>query len=327
MGRAGYSGKTEKWLNEEISSEKLKNPNADPIALQEIATKRLEDRSYKWIKGHTPSSSAPPPETQEVIDKIKHYDSLVKTGEFVPSRSEDVLVKATGKKEHPGRTRGVGSFVGNQKVFGKPPSRGPREKMYTAQEMDTLFEEVKKQTRAEMKNVFLEMAKTCGLILPNAFEDEGASNSSPPRQDQTSCHSVDQRDPFVNLKDPISCRLGVHDGNTLIVVAEGTARPWKENIVVHHTPLSPQNVHVSIDKCFNSTAPLPVPWSGFSTVGEAEGSFAQWPKKLVLLSQDDQRASKSRMATEDMNELVCFWSQKCVEANSFDFDSMFNICG
>ncbi|KAK9682108.1 hypothetical protein RND81_10G051000 [Saponaria officinalis] len=171
--------------------------------------------------------------------------------------------------------------------------------------MDTLLEEVKKQIRAEIKNEFLDMVKTCGLILPNAFEDEGASNSSSSRQDQSSGHSVDQRDPFVDLKDPISCRLGVHDGNTLIVVAEGMARPWRENIVVHHTPLSRDNVHVSIDKCLDSTAPLPVPWSEFAIVGEAEGSFVQWPKKWVLLGQDELRSHKKfkrKERSKDTNE-------------------------
>ncbi|KAK9706170.1 hypothetical protein RND81_07G108800 [Saponaria officinalis] len=66
----------EKWLIEEIVSEKSTNPNADPIALQETVTKWLNDRSYKWIKGHTLSSSAPP-ETHEDMKSIIYVNKSI----------------------------------------------------------------------------------------------------------------------------------------------------------------------------------------------------------------------------------------------------------
>ncbi|KAK9683718.1 hypothetical protein RND81_10G160400 [Saponaria officinalis] len=58
--------------------------------------------------------------------------------------------------------------------------------------------------------------------------------------------------------------------------------------MVHNTPLSPQNVRVSIDKVLESAAPLHVPWGGFERIGEVDGSFAQWPKTLVLLGPDEE---------------------------------------
>ena len=38
-------------------------------------------------------------------------------GSFVPDRENDILTKALGKKEHPGRTRGIGSKVPWKKGF------------------------------------------------------------------------------------------------------------------------------------------------------------------------------------------------------------------
>ncbi|KAK9750280.1 hypothetical protein RND81_02G183900 [Saponaria officinalis] len=217
---------------------------------------------------------------------------MEKTGEFIPSRLEDALVKAIGKPEHPGRTRGVGSFVGLQTYFGKPTSRGPRGKFYSADGLILLKEEVKKETMDEMKVImheqFAELMKACGVKMPLDFEfNMKASHLSSQRDTKSSCHSVELNDPFIELLDPAPCWLTVLESENIIVVAEGTAWPWVEGQMVHNTPLSPQNVRVSIDKVLESAAPLPVPWGGFERIGEVDGSFAQWPKTLVLLGPDE----------------------------------------
>ncbi|KAK9675834.1 hypothetical protein RND81_11G034800 [Saponaria officinalis] len=293
MGRAGYVGKTKQWFKEELEQETLSNPDADPIQSQDAVASRLADRSYTWIKAHTPATSNPPPQTQKVIDDIKHWSEMEKTGEFIPSRLEDALVKAIGKPEHPGRTRGVGSFVGLQTYFGKPTSRGPRGKLYSADGLILLKEEVKKETMDEMKVImheqFAELMKACGVKMPLDFEfNMKASHLSSQRDTKSSCHSVELNDPFIELLDPAPCRLTVLESENIIVVAEGTAWPWVEGQMVHNTPLNPQNVRVSIDKVLESAAPLPVPWGGFERIGEVDGSFAQWPKTLVLLGPDEE---------------------------------------
>ncbi|KAK9714564.1 hypothetical protein RND81_06G103600 [Saponaria officinalis] len=293
MGRAGYVGKTKQWFKEELEQETLSNPDADPIQSQDAVASRLADRSYTWIKAHTPATSNPPPQTQKVIDDIKHWSEMEKTGEFIPSRLEDALVKAIGKPEHPSRTRGVGSFVGLQTYFGKPTSRGPRGKLYSADGLILLKEEVKKETMDEMKVImheqFAELMKACGVKMPLDFEfNMKASHLSSQRDTKSSCHSVELNDPFIELLDPAPCRLTVLESENIIVVAEGTAWPWVEGQMVHNTPLSPQNVRVSIDKVLESAAPLPVPWGGFERIGEVDGSFAQWPKTLVLLGPDEE---------------------------------------
>ncbi|KAK9724001.1 hypothetical protein RND81_05G040400 [Saponaria officinalis] len=296
MGRAGYTEKIDKWFKEELEKETVENPDADPIQTQESVENRLADRAYAWIKAHTPATKSPPPQTQKLIDDIKHWSEMVEKGEFVPSRLEDVLVKATGKPDHPGRTRGVGSHVGLQTYFGKPTGRGPRGKLYSTDDMMLFKEEVKKETMAEMKVVmqqqFLELMNVCGMKLPPDFElNMRDSPISSQHLHQSSCHSVEIRDPCSELKGPTPCRLGVIDFEDLVVVAEGMAWPWTENQTIHNTPLGRQNVRVSIDKILESTAPLPIPWGGFKKVGEVGGSFAQWPKSLVMIGLDEALSS------------------------------------
>ncbi|XP_074306067.1 uncharacterized protein LOC141641295 [Silene latifolia] len=45
----------------------------------------------------------------------------VKAGVFVPKGREDILAKALGKAEHPGRVRGVPNGIGIKELFGKAP--------------------------------------------------------------------------------------------------------------------------------------------------------------------------------------------------------------
>ncbi|KAK9757153.1 hypothetical protein RND81_01G143900 [Saponaria officinalis] len=281
MGRTGYVGKTEQWYKEELEDETLINPDGDITEIEDAVSSRLADRAYTWIKAHTPATKNPPSQTQKVIDDIKHWSEMAKKGEFVPTRLEDVLVKAIGKYDHPGRTRGVGSHVGLQQYFGKPTSRAPRGNLYTLDELNSFKEEVKRETMDEMKVIMnqqlSEILKDCGVQLPREFEVN--MRDSPlisRRRDQSSCHSAELNDPFKELQVPTACRLAVLEFENLITVVEGMVWPWVEGKKVHNTPLSPQNVQVSIDKIIESTAPLPVPWDGFQRVGEVLGSFAQW---------------------------------------------------
>ncbi|KAK9742066.1 hypothetical protein RND81_03G146100 [Saponaria officinalis] len=329
MGRAGYTGKIDKWFKEELEKETVENPDADPIQTQESVENRLADRAYAWIKAHIPATKSPPPQTQKLIDDIKHWSEMVEKGEFVPSRLEDVLVKATRKPDHPGRTRGVESHVGLQTYFGKPTGRGPRGKLYSTDDMMLFKEEVKKETMAEMKVVmqqqFLELMNVCGMKLPPDFElnmrDSPISSQHLP---QSSCHSVEIRDPFSELKGPTPCRLGVLDFEDLVVVAEGMAWPWTENQTIHNTPLGRQNVRVSIDKILESTAPLPIPWGGFKKVGEVGGSFAQWPKSLVMigldeaLSSDKFKSKETKASGNKAQQVVRKTPKKISKAKSTD---------
>ncbi|XP_074298248.1 uncharacterized protein LOC141629086 [Silene latifolia] len=115
LGRAGYVGKQDKWYVEELTKEAENQPNKDPALTQKTVVERLSDRGYAWIKAHTPPTTAEPPtKLQKVINEYGIWKEKEEKGEFVPSRFEDALVKALGKPEHTGRTRGVGGCVGEE---------------------------------------------------------------------------------------------------------------------------------------------------------------------------------------------------------------------
>lgn len=80
MGRAGYEGKKEQWLKEElaleVAREDVENADSNPTITEESissVTSRLNNRAFRWVKGHTPSSGAPPPKTKKVIDVVVSF--------------------------------------------------------------------------------------------------------------------------------------------------------------------------------------------------------------------------------------------------------------
>ncbi|KAK9671754.1 hypothetical protein RND81_12G052400 [Saponaria officinalis] len=148
---------------------------------------------------------------------------MEENGEFIPTRNEDVLVKATGKPEHCGRTRGVGSRVGIQTYFGKPSSgRRSHGKFYTENELMIFKEEVKKETMTQMNDMVdqkvLEIYKKLKMNFPEELE-------KPTNLDQSSCHSIEHNDHFHELQSPVHCRLAVLEVESTIIVAEGTTWP------------------------------------------------------------------------------------------------------
>ncbi|KAH9627282.1 hypothetical protein KSS87_001869 [Heliosperma pusillum] len=267
MGRAGYIGKMEGWYQEELNDALTDDIDADPAVIEETVRQRLDDRGYLWIKGHTPSSKDVSSHTEELISEINYWDEMKKRGEFVPSEREDVLVKATGKFDRPGFTRGVG---GSEAV--------KKEAMVDVQSL------VKQHVSEILKDHL--QSKSSNDIEITKTKDVSSS------QVQNSCHSTKLDDHFLELEGPVPCRLAVFVAESKIVVAEGTVWPWVEGKMVHNTPLTCQNLHVSIDHIIDGNALLPIPWDEHERVGEVIGSFAQWPKSLVLLgtNEDDPMA-------------------------------------
>ena len=94
----------------------------------------------------------------------------------------------------------------------------------------------------------------------------------------------------MKMQTPTLCRLCVVDKvKDRVIVARGTVFPSNNegSNMIHNNPIIAQNVRVSIDDVvpeFQLT-PLPVPCSEHETIGNAEGSFVQWPKELVILGQ------------------------------------------
>src|SRR5207244_12898835 len=80
-------------------------------------------RSKNWMLCRRSTSSScvelsfNKPETVEVVNKLAEIHAQATQGSFMPDRENDVLTKALGTKEHPGRTRGFGSKVPWKKGF------------------------------------------------------------------------------------------------------------------------------------------------------------------------------------------------------------------
>lgn len=107
-----------------------------------------------------------------------------------------------------------------------------------------LIEQVREQTRAEMKVVTLEILKSCGIHVPNDVEvNMNGPTSLHPR---SSCHSIDP-DPFVKgSKEPIPCELLVLEKDQVYrVVARGTLCNVEPGEIIHNVLLLEDHVKVS----------------------------------------------------------------------------------
>ncbi|KAH9617959.1 hypothetical protein KSS87_008535, partial [Heliosperma pusillum] len=257
MGRAGYIGKMEGWYQEELNDALTDDIDADPA---------------------------------------NYWDEMKKRGEFVPSEREHVLVKATGKFDRPGFTRGVGGSVGFTSFFGKSNNSGANKKLYTEDDFRLFKEAVKKEAMVDVQSL---VKQHVSEILKDHLQSKSSNDIEITKtkdvsssQVQNSCHSTKLDDHFLELEGPVPCRLAVFVAESKIVVAEGIVWPWVEGKMVHNTPLTCQNLHVSIDHIIDGNALLPIPWDEHERVGEVIGSFAQWPKSLVLLgtNEDDPMA-------------------------------------
>src|SRR5207253_3880026 len=106
MGSSGYARKIPQWQKE---IEDAINTG------KEVPYANLDERSKNWILARRSTSSSggeisfTKPETQKVVQKITKIQTQVTQRSFVPDRENDILTQALGNKEHPGRTRGIGS--------------------------------------------------------------------------------------------------------------------------------------------------------------------------------------------------------------------------
>jgi hypothetical protein len=76
----------------------------------------------------------------------------------------------------------------------------------------------------------------------------------------------------------------------IVVVGHGMVHPSsRPSDQCHNQQILVDHVKVGIDAVESSYegTPLPVPTRHHNTIGEAVGSFVQWPKSLVLLRDND----------------------------------------
>ena len=95
-----------------------------------------------------------------MVKKFTKIQAQVTQGSFVPDRENDILMKALGNKEHPGRTRGIGSKVpwkkGFPNDFYKYKSRRNAEQRRREEfkaAFEEMYEENKRKEREEQENL------------------------------------------------------------------------------------------------------------------------------------------------------------------------------
>ena len=88
---------------------------------------------------------------------------------------------------------------------------------------------------------------------------------------------------FFQIKEPTSCRLYLLINSEKVFVAFGTIHP--ELTLDHHNNLVADNVKVSVDEFEPAykEASVPVPSQFIKKLGQALGTFTQWPTNLVSL--------------------------------------------
>src|SRR6266540_5748240 len=188
MESSGYTKKIPIWQKEIQDA---------IIAGEEIPFANLDERSKNWMLGRRSTSSScvelsfNKPETEAVVQKIAQIQVQVREGSFVPDREHNILMKALGNPEHPGRTWGFGSTVPWKKGFPQDAHRYKsrrnaeqrRWEEYKAA-FEQMYDEKKRKEREEQEN----------LAVPS------------------SAGSVDQEEPFGkfpvdSITRPTRCKL------------------------------------------------------------------------------------------------------------------------
>ncbi|XP_021848182.2 uncharacterized protein [Spinacia oleracea] len=231
------------------------------------------------------NGNIPNEKTKLVVEKLNELREKEKSGEFVSHGSHDILTEALGNPDHGGHVRGVGGKATLTSVFKRKRRCNQTEGMLTIKQVEEianfLTEQVREQTRAEMRVVTLDILKSCGIQVPKDLE----VNMNVPTR--SSCQSIDP-DPFANgSKKPIPCDILVLEesfGNR--VVATGTLLKSVPGELVHGVPLLEDHVKVKILYVVEGeeNTPLPLPFFGHESLGEIKGSWAQWPRSQVRLS-------------------------------------------
>ncbi|KAK9681931.1 hypothetical protein RND81_10G037700 [Saponaria officinalis] len=234
------------------------------------------------------------PKTQEVAEKYLELKKKQKQGEWTPERNKDALYFALGEKEdHPSRARGFGGVnVSVKQAFGAPPPKikGSRKSGTSSEDREALKKELKEELRNEMRSEirskFSSFLQEMGLPTSKLPDD---LTQMYPNLDRA--HLNHQKPTLTRkIKNDSSCRLHLEDPHNGVSyeVARGKTFPGE---VCHQGLVESDQLRVKVavvPKEFE-TLPLPVPVPAYdlNLLGDAVGSFVQWPIALVRIENED----------------------------------------
>ncbi|WOH00626.1 hypothetical protein DCAR_0519995 [Daucus carota subsp. sativus] len=190
-------------------------------------------------------------ENLESLDSsiLSKLQKQVSDGSWTPQGHDDILSRALGRKEHGGRVRGVGGGAKIKDVFGSGKSK--QSGVISMDELATITQEITKKVQKECDEK-MEMMNT---KLHGIFQYLKQMGLSLPEN---------------NFMDDIeNPSPGIVRSSCQSVGGEDHISEVSVDDVVPEYQLTP----------------LPVPCSEHETIGNAEGSFVQWPKELVNLGQ------------------------------------------
>ncbi|KAK9666026.1 hypothetical protein RND81_14G154200 [Saponaria officinalis] len=226
---------------------------------------------------------------KETLEKVlKEFEE----GKFTPTGREDILAKAIGRPEHPGRLRGVPLHVGVTKLFGKTPHKKRKATKYTEQMVQLLASVVLKINAGGKASE--EELKMIESILPNKDNNEtdiaqhekvGADEVLSDTDEEMSREAGGNSS---KKKTSPALEISVNDKNSTKGVPVAHAHMYlhdqQEKITVHSSPLLTDHRKVSVIQVFkdHENDPLPVPVRDELTIlRDAVNGFVQWPSKHI----------------------------------------------
>ncbi|KAL6871508.1 hypothetical protein ACP4OV_014337 [Aristida adscensionis] len=286
LGTCGYDGKAEQWRQED---EKAICEGREP-PFSDID----EERCRYWArarlsKGSTGEAVFKNPKDQEVVDKIRQLTVESSQGSIQFSRENDVLTKALGRPEHPGRTRGVSVYAPWKQGFHKDVGiYRSRKRKNVAREAELI----------EMRDRISYLEEKIDLISQSQQVAPTPVGDSPP-QIRSSCASAQNTItyPVDKIEAATPCTLQVIVNDEPMDAAKGVFYPCAPGEMMHNTVLiSRSNAKVSVDWvdpfCKNVKLKYP-PSDEIMTLGQAIRSFIQWPKSQISIDPQPLAAPPS----------------------------------
>ena len=248
LGSRGYPRKIPEW-DEEIHKLEQQGVTPETSNWEPRAVHYILGRGAKYNTDGTLSASSE--SVTGLVQKISSLTEEVHKGIRSSDRENDVLTRALGNKEHPGRTRGVG-IVPWQKAFeGESSSYRSRARARTRREEEL------QRFRQEIEDSMQErIAAQVQLALQSMTQGQTIpTRTSPVRKGRSSCGSTYMPDeeelnaphPVDDITEPVNVRLYIRQQWTKDKVAVGQAFPRGDG-TIHGKAMPRQYVRVSIDK-------------------------------------------------------------------------------